>query len=129
MTDNQMKQFIDASFDGWVYSIAEICHETNRLYCRMVADFSQKPWAECEDWQRKSAIEGVKYRLANPDATPEMMHGSWLQSKLSDGWVYGEVKDADKKTHPCIVPYNELPLNHQLKDYLCGNIVKAFMFQ
>lgn len=48
-----------------------------------------------------------------------------MEEKVNDGWVYGEVKDADKKTHPCIVPYNELPEFQKKKDHLFIAIVKA----
>lgn len=46
------------------------------------------------------------------------MHDSWLAEKARDGWVYGKVKDADAKTHPCIVPFSQLPVEQQIKDAL-----------
>ena len=45
--------------------------------------------------------------------------------KTDDGWVYGEEKDAEKKTHHCIVPFGELPIFQQQKDMLFCNIVNA----
>ena len=42
-----------------VERVARICHEANRAYCQTIGDFSQRPWAEADEWQRKSAIEGV----------------------------------------------------------------------
>ena len=33
----------------------------------------------------------------------------WSQSRLSEGWTYGARRDDEKKTHPCLVPYEELP--------------------
>ena len=33
----------------------------------------------------------------------------WAQSRLSEGWRYGERRDDEAKTHPCLVPYEELP--------------------
>jgi hypothetical protein len=44
---------------------------------------------------------------------------------IKDGWVYGEVKDAEKKTHPCLVPFDQLPLFQQKKDKLFCAIVDA----
>lgn len=29
--------------------------------------------------------------------------------RIKEGWTYGEVKDTEKKTTPCLVPYDELP--------------------
>lgn len=56
--------------------------------------------------------------LGNPDATPENSHESWLAQKTAEGWKYGEVKDAEKKEHPCYIPYAELPAAQKAKDYI-----------
>ena len=37
------------------------------------------------------------------------VHEVWAQSRISQGWVYGEERNDDMKTHPCLVPYEELP--------------------
>lgn len=37
----------------------------------------------------------------------------------------GPVKDAEKKEHPCIVPYDQLPLDQRMKDYIFAGIVHA----
>lgn len=105
--------------------IAMIAHEANRAYCQQIGDNSQKSWEEAEQWQRDSAIKGVDYHLANPDATPENSHESWMKEKEETGWTYGPVKDPEKKEHPCFVPYNELPVEQQAKDYLFRGIVHA----
>jgi len=107
--------------------IAQVCHAANTAYCESIGDHSQKSWDEAEEWQRQSAIEGVKFALANPDAPASAQHEAWLRDKEVDGWVYGEVKDAEKKTHPCIVPYDQLPAAQRLKDYLFKAIVRAFV--
>ena len=53
------------------------------------------------------------------------MHNNWSAEKVADGWVYGEVKDVEKKTHPCLVPFDQLPLFQQKKDKLFSAIVDA----
>jgi len=72
----------------------------------------------------KSAINGVEFHLKNPDATPEGSHNSWLEEKIKDGWVHGEVKDPNAKTHPCIRIYDKLPQEQRSKDYIFSCIVK-----
>lgn len=42
-------------------------------------------------------------------------HENWAKNKLQDGWVYGEMLDNDKKTHPCLLEYEEL--SEEDKDY------------
>jgi hypothetical protein len=38
----------------------------------------------------------------------EMEHGRWNLERIQEGWKRGEVKDADKKLSPYLVPWNEL---------------------
>ena len=110
-----------------ISQVARICHETNRVYCESIGDYSQRSWDEAEDWQRESAIKGVEYVIANPNALSSDQHDSWLIEKKNNGWIYGPKKDADKKTHPCMVSYKELPLEQKVKDYLFRGIVLAFI--
>lgn len=105
--------------------IALICHEANRMFCRLTGDNSQKHWDDAEEWQRDSAIKGVEFAIANPDAPASAQHDAWVKDKVDNGWVYGTEKDATLKTHPCIVPYEALPLVQQMKDHLFRNIVTA----
>ena len=105
--------------------IAKVCHEANRAYCMALGDNSQPAWEDAPDWQKHSALVGVNMHLANPDATPEMSHESWLAQKAAEGWSYGEVKDAEKKTHPCYLPYDQLPTEQKAKDYIFRGVVHA----
>lgn len=105
--------------------IAKACHEANRVWCQANGDYSQKHWNEAEQWQRDSAINGVKFKLQNPDAGHDAQHNSWMKEKVDGGWVYGQVKDAEKKTHPCIVPFDQLPEFQRKKDSLFCAIVDA----
>ncbi|AUR90902.1 ryanodine receptor [Vibrio phage 1.151.O._10N.222.46.B1] len=117
-TSDGLKAWSEIIGDAGVIGIAKKCHETNRAYCQAIGDNSQLPWEECEEWQRRSAINGVHFILDNPKASPSASHDSWLEEKRADGWVYGEVKDTEKKTHPCFVPYEQLPAEQKAKDYL-----------
>lgn len=36
------------------------------------------------------------------------VHEVWAESRLAQGWTYGNKRDDEKKTHPCLVPYEEL---------------------
>jgi hypothetical protein len=103
--------------------IARVCHEANRAYCLALGDTSQLPWNESPDWQRSSAQLGVENALTG--ASPEQSHESWLAEKAANGWKYGPVKDADAKTHPCFVPYADLPADQRAKDALFVAIVNA----
>jgi hypothetical protein len=106
-------------------SIARVAHEVNRAYCTFLGDYTQPLWEDAPNWQRESAVVGVQMHLANPEATPEDSHESWMAQKLKAGWVFGEVKDPNAKTHPCLVPYAQLPPEQRAKDYLFRGVVHA----
>ena len=105
-----------------VEQIARLCHEVNRAYCQSIGDDSQPAWEAAPNWQRESAINGVRFHLEN-DVTPEQSHENWMREKAAAGWTYGPVKDPEKKQHPCMVPYAELPLEQRTKDYLFKAVV------
>ncbi len=113
--------------DEFVGIIAQACHEANREYCESIGDTSQPSWDDAPEWQKASAIDGVRHFADNPDATPEQMHEKWMQAKVADGWVYGEVKDVDAKTHPCLVPYSELPEAQKKKDEIFISTVRQML--
>jgi hypothetical protein len=105
--------------------IAEICHEANRALCESFGDHSQRPWAEAEKWQQDSAIRGVEFALAHPEAGDAAQHDAWMADKLADGWVWGPVKDAALKQHPCLMPFERLPPEQRAKDAIFRAIVRA----
>lgn len=37
------------------------------------------------------------------------VHEVWAQGRIAEGWQYGERRDDQLKTHPCLVPYEQLP--------------------
>lgn len=102
----------------WIENTAKVCHEVNRAYCEAIGDMSQAPWDLAPDWQKESARGGVRLLLSNPNTKPEDSHKSWMETKIADGWTYGPEKDSEKKTHPCLVPYEELPAAQKAKDHI-----------
>jgi hypothetical protein len=108
-----------------IEKIAAVCHDANRAFCNGLGDWSQPTWENAPEWQRESAIKGVEYHLNNPEAKPSDSHDSWLAEKERTGWKYGPIKDAEKKEHPCFVPYDQLPKEQQLKDYLFKAVIEA----
>lgn len=105
--------------------VARICHEVNRAYCASIGDGSQQPFDQAPDWQKESALQGVRGILEGRITRPEESHESWLAEKVRTGWVFGEVKDPAAKTHPCMVAYAELPPSQRAKDALFFAVVQA----
>jgi hypothetical protein len=104
---------------------AKTAHEVNRAYCAGLGDHTQVRWEDAPEWQRASAINGVRGVIAGN--TPEQSHESWLAEKRAAGWKYGRVKDAEAKTHPCFVSYEELPTAQQHKDTLYVTTVRGVL--
>ena len=47
--------------------------------------------------------------LSLTEKIAENVHDVWAAGRISEGWTYGEKKDAEKKVTPLLVPYSELP--------------------
>ena len=113
-----------------IEAAAKVCHEANRAWCELMQDFSQVRWEEAPDWQRESAKKGALFHFNNPDSKPEDSHNEWLKEKRADGWVYGESKDSELKHHPCMVAFEKLPQNQQMKDFIfhgiCHSMAKGY---
>lgn len=108
-----------------VEAVAKVCHEANCAYSAGLGDSSHKSWEDSPEWQKDSAVMGVRQMLKYPGTTAEEMHESWTKQKVEDGWIYGPVKDPRLKQHPCMVPYNELPEEQRFKDALFSAVVNA----
>lgn len=42
-------------------------------------------------------------------------HEVWSAGRIKDGWTYGPTRDDEKRTHPCLIPYEEL--SEEEKEY------------
>lgn len=43
-------------------------------------------------------------------------HEVWAQSRMEEGWVYGERRNDAKKEHPCLIPYEKLAESEKYYD-------------
>lgn len=110
-----------------IVDIAKVCHEANRAFCGVFGDFSQKAWVNAEEWQRDSAVKGVEYFMANPEAQDSAQHDAWMKDKFDNGWTFGVEKDATDKRHPCLVSFSELPPKQQAKDALFKAVCRSLL--
>lgn len=113
--------------DSDIETIAQICHEANRVICTSNGDLSQPSWADAPVWQKLSAIEGVRFHIDNPYADSRASHDKWMETKLRDGWRYGPTKNTDTKEHPCLLPYHALPEHERIKDDVFKAIVHGYV--
>ena len=74
-------------------------------------------WDDREEAFRLQFLDVIERQCGPHRSTsPEELHGSWMQSYLSMGWVYGEKYDRAKKVHPDLVPYAKLGRLERDKD-------------
>lgn len=111
------------TFDLSDEHIARIAHEANRAYCITRGDMSKRAWQNTEPSVREGTIAGVARLRANPNLTPEELHASWCEDRINRGYRYGPTVCHRERTHPCLVPYDQLDEEQRFKDYLFRAIV------
>jgi hypothetical protein len=107
--------------------VARTAHNINKAYCEACDDYSIPAWEDAPDSQKNSIRLGIESIIKDPSITPEQQHEGWLRFKTEEGWVYGEVKDVEKKIHPCMLPYDQLPAQQRIKDTIFGTVVRAIL--
>lgn len=53
----------------------------------------------------------------------ENNHDHWARQRIDEGWRYGRSRNDDKKEHPDLVPYHQLPETE--KEYDRKTVVEA----
>jgi len=54
-------------------------------------------------------------------------HIRWCWDKIMNGWYYGDVKDSRRKTHPSIIPYEDLSESEKEKDRELVRLIPALL--
>ena len=94
---------------------ALIVHTINNRVCELNGE-QQIPWEQAPEYMRDGLIDALE-----GDLTPEEGHQAWMENRLANGWTLGPVKDIEKKTSPCLIPYSQLPYDQRVKDAIrCG---------
>jgi hypothetical protein len=76
-----------------------------------------EPWDDRGEDFRSQFCEVIE-RQCGPmrSSSPAELHGGWVQAYIDMGWTYGSERDVEKKTHPDMVPYDQLGQLEQDKD-------------
>lgn len=111
--------------DHIVGRAAWAAHSINNIYRKALGEPEKPEWGMCDRDLRASVISGVRGILVGN--TPEQSHQGWLDFKRAQGWIFGHREDAAAKTHPCMVPYDELPESQRLKDTIFHAVVKGVL--
>jgi hypothetical protein len=63
--------------------------------------------------------------VEHPSLAAEDGHVAWMQARKAEGWTWGATYDAEAKTHPDLVPWDELVPCQRAKSELVRAIVAA----
>jgi len=75
------------------------------------------PWDKREQDFKDQFLKVIERQCGDSRSqSPEELHGSWMQSYFTMGWVYGKEYDREKRIHPDLVPYAELRQLERDKD-------------
>lgn len=53
--------------------------------------------------QLPAELQELREKLA------EHVHDVWAAGRIREGWRYGPQRDDERKTHPCLVAFEDLP--------------------
>jgi hypothetical protein len=93
-------------------------YEAARMQADAVnATIVPEPWHERDEKFRTQFLSVIDM-MCGPDrkSSPEELHDDWTQAYEAMGWRYGPVRDVWAKTHPDMVPFDQLGYREQIKD-------------
>lgn len=126
-------------------ALAPDLHRDWRTYPENEGSDADKPWDELTDSQRNSnvqqalriitnlALVGLRIEKGrglspsqekeirghidrNIETMAEAEHNGWMVERMIDGWRYGKVRVNERKLHPLLLPYSQLPEAQKDKD-------------
>lgn len=97
---------------------AVFIYEAARLQAASVgAPIIPEPWDDRDEKFRTQMLGNVA-KMMGPDrfTDPVEAHNSWWDAYQDMGWVYGPERNVDAKTHPDMVPFEDLGWEERIKD-------------
>lgn len=82
-------------------------------------------WEQTLTWYRASMVKHIEYIIYH-NYKPSRIHDKWIKRKIGFGLKYGKELDWNKKTHPLLVPFTELPVEERMKLDLIKAAVMPF---
>ena len=78
-----------------------------------------EPWEQRDQAFRRNMIRAVAKQCGYGKlSSPEALHDAWVVAYKKMGWKYGSERNVKLKTHPDMVPFDELTKLEQEKDWV-----------
>lgn len=76
-----------------------------------------EPWSKRDEAFRAQFLSVIEM-MTGPDrkSSPEELHDDWVRAYEAMGWRFGWERDPEAKTHPDMVPFEDLAFHEQIKD-------------
>lgn len=84
-----------------------------------------KSWEGISQDSRDMAVRAVESIMAGDPLTAEAGHELWMRLKIEAGWTCGPFC-FENRTHPCIMPFDDLPISEKLKDQTWAALTELF---
>jgi hypothetical protein len=76
-----------------------------------------EPWPFRDDKFKAQFLDVIEMMCSDDrKSSPEDLHDDWVRAYEEMGWTYGKVRDPAAKTHPDMVPFDELDPRERDKD-------------
>lgn len=99
--------------------VAKECHIANNALMVSNGEIENPvDWNELDTHTKNINLASVLKIYDYPNLTAEDIHDEWMLNKIDDGWVYGEVKDVERKTHPLICDFDSMNDIDKMKDQI-----------
>lgn len=85
-----------------------------------------REYSELSELEKTLLIESAMQVVYEDISTAKECHDIWMKIKIDQGYKYGEIKCDKEKTHPCMIPFEELSFLQKLKDELFVNMVRMY---
>ncbi|MCR9271122.1 MAG: RyR domain-containing protein [Hyphomonadaceae bacterium] len=115
----------DAVSPSKIEKIARTAHEAIKGWRLANGQESIPDWEDAPDWMVSATKDSVMMVLQDPNTSASKQHEQWMDKKLRDGWKQGPLKNPEAKTHPLLIPYEELPEVERMKDSLMNAVISA----
>lgn len=107
--------------------IAQVAHAANAALSQATGDDSHTTWDRLPPEVQEHFLRGVLLVWRTPGITAQDIHDFWMEEHIRLGWRLGPVKDRELKTHPSLIPFDQLDAIEQAKDRLFIAIVSALI--
>lgn len=95
---------LDTRRAEFVYEAARHAAVLDGSYPR---EFVPMPWDRVP-WQKRTEYAVAVRDQIVTKRPPRELHLAWMAQAQADGWKYGKVYDHRNKTHPELVPYEQI---------------------